>query len=378
MAPPRARRSGSGADGAEAGTSGHDAGTAGTGGTLARAVGPFVPAPRAFVREAWPPSAHRATVRQAADAMPPRRPPMRLVTLAALAALGLVPSHAARRPRPPRAPAPKLHIELVGADSTAFDVVSALVVGPTEVLAWDAQYHVADARRLADRIAATGKRLTAIVISHPDHDHFSGAAVLVERFPGTPVYMTRRAIAWYDTTAARAFQGEKARRPAALPDSLVTPRELPSTRLTVDGEAVEVIPDLTGDVIAPTNSVLWIPSLRAALVGDVAFDGVHPWLGSSDEASRAAWRAAVRRVADLHPAVVVAGHKRDVASPDAPAVLAFMDRYLRDFDALRKTAAGPEALRDAMLARYPDLAVRGLLAYGARVAFQPPPRTGTH
>src|SRR5512140_3882275 len=84
----------------------------------------------------------------------------------------------------------RLHLEEVGSDSTSFDVISTLIVGPTEVLVWDAQYHVGDARALADRIAATGKHLKAIVLSHPDHDHFAGTAVLVERFPGTPVYMT--------------------------------------------------------------------------------------------------------------------------------------------------------------------------------------------
>src|SRR3954462_7793756 len=86
-------------------------------------------------------------------------------------------------------PAPKLHLEEIGADSTSFNVVATLIVGPTEIIAWDAQYHIADAKQLADRIAASGKKLKAIVISHPDHDHYSGAAVLVERFPGTPVYM---------------------------------------------------------------------------------------------------------------------------------------------------------------------------------------------
>ena len=86
-----------------------------------------------------------------------------------------------------------LRLEEVGADSTAFDVTATMIVGPTEVLLWDTQYHVADATRLADRIAATGKHLKAIVISHPDHDHFMGAAKIVERFPGTPVYMTAAA-----------------------------------------------------------------------------------------------------------------------------------------------------------------------------------------
>jgi glyoxylase-like metal-dependent hydrolase (beta-lactamase superfamily II) len=267
------------------------------------------------------------------------------------------------------APASKLRIEEVGSDSTSFDVVATIIVGPTEVLLWDAQYHVADARRVADRIAATGKHLKAIVISHPDHDHYSGAAAIVERFPGTPVYMTAKALAHYDTTKYY-FQREKSRRPTMLPDSLVPPQVLPSMHLTVDGEELTVIPDLTGDVMTPTNSVLWIPSLRTVLAGDVAFNGVHPWLGSSNEASRAAWRASIARVAELHPTTVVAGHKKDVTAPDSPDVLRFMDNYLNEFDAFRKTATNADELRAAMLRKYPDLAVPMLLGYGAQVAFK--------
>jgi len=276
----------------------------------------------------------------------------------------------AMSPEPAVASAPKLHIELVGSDSTAFDVVSALIVGPTEALLWDGQYHLAEARQMADRIAASGKHLKAIVISHPDHDHYSGVAAIVERFPGTPVYMTAKALAHYDTSAAGAFQNERSRRPTMFPDSLVKPRLLPSTHLKVDGEDVELIPDLTGDVIIPTNSFLWIPSIRTALAGDIVFNHVHPWLGSSDESSRLAWRAALKRIADLHPAAVVAGHKKDVNAPDSPEALTAMDNYLKDFDALRKSSTSAEELRNAMLQKYPDYAVRGLLGYAAQMAFR--------
>ena len=293
-------------------------------------------------------------------------------SFALVGALTLAATVGVSRPRLAATPAPKLHIEEVGSDSTSFDVTATMIVGPTEVLLWDAQYHVADARRLADRIAATGKHLKAIVISHPDHDHYSGAAAIVERFPGTPVYMTQKAIAHYDTTK-RGFEMEKSRRPAMMADSLVTPTPLPSTHLSVDGDEVTVIPDLTGDVIVPTNSVLWIPSLRTALVGDVAFNGVHPWLGSSTETTRAAWRASIARVAELHPAAVVAGHKKDVAAPDSPEVLKFMDRYLADFDSIRKASSDGRELATAMLRKYPDLAVKGLLGYSAQVAFKPQP-----
>ena len=84
--------------------------------------------------------------------------------------------------------------------------------GPKEALLFDTQYHLADARRLADRIAASGKHLKAIILSHPDHDHFAGAAAIVERFPGTPVYMTAKALEEYKRTAPpRVPQREVAR-----------------------------------------------------------------------------------------------------------------------------------------------------------------------
>jgi len=290
--------------------------------------------------------------------------------VAAIGLIGIVPGARRERVESARAPAPKLHLEEVGSDSTSFDVIATMIVGPTEVLVWDAQYHAAEARHLADRIAATGKHLKAVVISHPDHDHYSGAAAIVERFPGTPVYMTAKALAHFDTTK-QYFQREKTRRPGVMTDSLVTPQLLPSTHLTVDGEELTVIPDLTGDVVIPTNSALWIPSLRTVLAGDIAFNGVHPWLGSSTEASRGAWRASIAKLAELHPAVVVAGHKKDIASPDSPDVLRFMDGYLSDFDAFRKSSSSAEELRSSMMRKYPDLAVAGLLGYGAQVAFKP-------
>lgn len=264
---------------------------------------------------------------------------------------------------------PKLRIEEVGSDSTAFDVVATIVVGPTEALLFDAQYHLADARRLADRIAASGKHLKAIFLSHPDHDHFAGAATIVERFPGTPVYMTPKALEEYRRTAPPAFRGEKSRAPQLLADSIVTPTPLPSNQLTVDGEKIEIIPDLTGDVITGVNSVVWIPSIATVLAGDVVFNTVHAWLGSSDTTSRAAWRKSLARIAALHPKVVVAGHKKDVAAPDMPNVVDVMDRYLADFDSLRKVLPNPPALYQAMLARYPNHAVANLLRFGAMQAY---------
>jgi glyoxylase-like metal-dependent hydrolase (beta-lactamase superfamily II) len=296
-----------------------------------------------------------------------RRRPLTYIVVSAAAAIAAT---LLNHPRAESASvAPKLRVEQVGADSSSFNVVASLIIGPTEAILWDAQYHLADARRLADRIAASGKKLKAVIISHPDHDHFAGAATIIERFPGTPVYMTAKALEEYKRTAPGAFRAEKTRSPQMFPDSIVTPTVLPSMHLTVDGEKIEVIPDLTGDVITGVNSVLWIPSISTVLASDVIFNNVHAWFGSSDTTSRKAWRKSIERIATLKPKAVIAGHKRDVSLPDSPNVLQAMDHYIADYDSLRKVLPNPPALFEAMSTKYPAYSVTVLLRNAAQMAY---------
>ena len=231
-------------------------------------------------------------------------------------------------------------------------------------------YKVSDGKRLADRIAATGTRLKAIVISHADHDHYMGAMEVLTRFPNTPVYMAASTLADYNERSAKDLAAERKRPNADAPDTLVTAQVLPPEPLTVDGHRLEVIADLSGDVRKPASAALWIPSLRAALVGDLAFNGIHPWLGDSDIASRSAWRASLQRIADQKPVIVVPGHKADISAPDTPDVLTFMQAYLADFDRFMQSTATPDELVAAMRQKYPELKIPGLMATGARNNFK--------
>ncbi len=262
---------------------------------------------------------------------------------------------------------PKLHLEEVVADEASIYTVAVEVVGPSEILLWDGQFHVEDAKRLADQIASSGKHLKAIVISHPDGDHYYGAATILERFPGTPVYMTAAALEVFNRNAEKSFRNGKERTPDLLPESLVTPQVLPSMHLTVDGETVEVFPDLQGDMSTKLDSFLWIPSLRAILAGDLLFSGVHPYLASSSEKARVDWRESCRQMSEFHPLVVVAGHKK--ATDDSPDVLNFMDRYLADFEAARLESPDAESLVTAMTKKYPDLALPRFLQSAAKAAY---------
>ncbi len=264
-----------------------------------------------------------------------------------------------------------LRLEKVAADQRGFFVSATLIAGPTESVLWDAQYKVSDGKRVADVIERSGTRLKAVILSHADHDHYMGAMEVIERFPGTPVYLTADGLADFQKRSQHDLALEKRRgEDPEVPDSLVTPELLPAGKLLVDGVELVVVPKLTGDVRGPASAALWIPSLRTVLAGDLVFEGIHPWLGDADRESREAWRASLRRLAELDPVAVVPGHKRDLATADSPDQIDFMIQYLDDYDSAMASAATPEELAEAMVAKYPDLELPGLMAYGARKWFK--------
>jgi glyoxylase-like metal-dependent hydrolase (beta-lactamase superfamily II) len=263
----------------------------------------------------------------------------------------------------------RLRLETIVADTLNYNVVSTLIAGPTEILLFDAQNRMSDGRRVAERIAATGLRLKAIFLSHADEDHFFGALAVLERFPGTPVYMTPAALREFGRVAEGMRKSLKPRMGAEAPDSLIHPEAVPASGLAVDGEPLEVLPDLQGDVLEPSNSAIWIPSLRAVLAGDIVFNGVYPYLAASSEASRAAWLRSLDKLASLQPRIVVAGHKRSAEAADSPESLQFMRNYLADFEAARRSAPDVPAMIAAVRTKYPDLHAAMLLAYSARMTF---------
>ncbi len=281
--------------------------------------------------------------------------PLALLAAAALSAA----------PRP--APSP-LQLSVVVADSTSYDVVSTLILGPTEAILVDGQFRTRDAERLADRVVASGRRLTAIVVTHPHDDHYFGLGVLHRRFPDVPIYMTPAGIEVYRRQWRRFAAAMRRAYPADAPDSLPDAQAFPSTHLAVDGQDVEVVADQQGDELVPSNTYLWIPSLRAAVAGDIVFNDVHVWLANSNAQSRRRWIGALDRLAARHPAIVVAGHKRDSTVADSPGAIAFTRRYIAAFD----DEAGRTLVADSVVARmgrrYPAAALPAILARAASIA----------
>lgn len=289
-----------------------------------------------------------------------------------LACAGLVLGGAA--PAIPRAPQkPPLAFEVFTAGDSGYAVTSTIIYGPKEALLVDAQFTHADARLLADRIDRLGRKLTTIFITHPDADHFLGLGPLHERFPDARIYMTAGSIAAYRQDVGKLIADlQKGKRANEAPPVEPLASPLPSMTLLVDGQRVQVIPDLQGDYHGkPLNSVVWLPSRRTLIAGDMAFDQVHLWLDKSTPDSRRKWRSDLQRLQHLGAKNVIAGHRRDSAEALSPAILATDRAYLARFDSAVASANTATGIERAVTAAYPGWAHALFLKIAARSIYPP-------
>ena len=266
-----------------------------------------------------------------------------------------------------RAESPPLALDVYTADTQGIGVTSTLIYGEHEAILVDTQFRVSDAEQLADRIAAKGRRLKAILVTHPHFDHFYGTSVLLKRFPGTPVYASASDVEYIKGDLASTVAQIRARFGAdIIPADIQIPQPWPDTHFTVDGQSVDVIAGLQGDVgPGPRNNVVWVPSLAAAIVGDIAFNQVHLSLRATDAQSRKAWQETLRLVQERHPRIVVAGHKNHADLPDTPDVLAFNSAYLTEFEAALAASHSAGELIAAMKQKFPQAGLDRILNFTA-------------
>lgn len=133
-----------------------------------------------------------------------------------------------------------------------------LVSGQTDAVLIDAQFSRGEALKLAERIRASGKRLTTVYVSHGDPDFYFGLEVIQAAFPDARIVATAQTIAAIEKKGAAkvAFWGPILKDNA--PHALVMPQPLQGGRILLEGQALAV------RGATPERSYVWIPSLKAA------------------------------------------------------------------------------------------------------------------
>src|SRR6202167_5344817 len=116
-----------------------------------------------------------------------------------------------------------------------------LIFGQQDAVLVDAFLTIEQAATLVEWVAASGKNLTTIYITHGHGDHFFGIGALLNRFPKA------RAVATPDVVESMRRQASpeidssfwKARYPGQIPEHLVLPEELRGN--VIDLESRELI-----------------------------------------------------------------------------------------------------------------------------------------
>ncbi|MGW7774481.1 MBL fold metallo-hydrolase [Pseudomonas machongensis] len=259
-----------------------------------------------------------------------------------------------------------LHLDVYNPGHDAlFPVSSVIVSGEREAVLVDAQFGKAQAEQVAERLRASGKRLTTIYISHGDPDYYFGLDTLTQAFPDAKVVASAATVAHIRQTmdAKLAYWGPQ--MGADKPAKLVVPQVLAGNRLELEGQALEVV-GLDGP--QPDRSFVWIPSIKAVVGGVVVSENIHVWMADTQSAqSHTDWLATLAHIEKLAPRTVIPGHYLGQSSRSLDAVR-FTAGYIRAFDSEAAKARDAAALIAAMSKRYPNLADESSLELGAKVA----------
>jgi glyoxylase-like metal-dependent hydrolase (beta-lactamase superfamily II) len=241
-----------------------------------------------------------------------------------------------------------------GVRETYFQAMaSTLIYGKRDAVLVDAFMTVKQATALADWVAAKGKNLATIYITHGHGDHWFGVGTLLERFPNSKVVATANAVKVMRQNASpEALEGAwKPGFPGQIPDKLVIAEELKGNVIDLEGDELVVVE--LGHTDTDHTTCLYVPSIGLVVAGDAAYNDVHLYLAESNAQKRQEWISALDKIESLKPRAVVASHKRP-ENDDNPRIIEETRQYIRDFNRLVEKTKTAQELYDQMLKLYPN------------------------
>jgi glyoxylase-like metal-dependent hydrolase (beta-lactamase superfamily II) len=232
-------------------------------------------------------------------------------------------------------------------------ISATLISGERDAVLVDALLTIGQAHDLAEWIAAHGKNLTAVYITHGHGDHWFGLGTVLERFPHARAFALPAVIEQMRRGATPEFLESfwKPRFDGKLPRDLVFAEPLEDHTIELEGH--ELVAVELGHTDTDQTSCLHAPDIGLVVAGDAAYNDVHLYLAESDPQRRREWIAALDTIESLHPQTVIAGHQR-AGRHDGPEIIEETRQYIRDFDRAAETTSTARELYDQVLALHPD------------------------
>ena len=242
---------------------------------------------------------------------------------------------------------------------------STLIYGRRDAVLVDALLTVEQTQALVEWVAASGKNLTTIYVTHGHGDHFFGLGALLDRFPNARAVATPDVVKVMRKQASPEYVATfwKPRYPTQIPERLVIAEELKGNVIDLEGH--ELVAVEVGHTDTDHTTCLHVPSVDLVVAGDAAYNDVHLYLAESNGQTRKEWIAALDKIETLKPRAVIAGHKK-AEKDDSPRIIEETRQYIRDFESLAKMTTTARELYDKMLELYPDRANPGSLWGSAR------------
>jgi len=220
-----------------------------------------------------------------------------------------------------------LNIKTFSSSDLGFYVISTIAYGEKDAILFDAQLLQGEAQKVVE------------IYAHPD------------------VVTDAQKTAQYQVMAMKQLYKD------LIPDSVLIPEPYTDSTYSLEGEDIQIIPNLTGD-IAPSTAY-FIPTIETMVAGDIIYNHVHPWTLDTDNQEREHWIASLQKLKSYKAKVVIGGHK-DITQPDSPASIDFMIDYLIKFNEAIDTFATADEVIAHMQEQFPKATRLGMLRIGAK------------
>jgi glyoxylase-like metal-dependent hydrolase (beta-lactamase superfamily II) len=267
----------------------------------------------------------------------------------------------------------KLGVQVITGSEEGFLVNSTIITGEHDAVLVDAQFTLADAKKVADAVAATNKALKIVYVTHSHPDHYFGFPAIKERFPNARLLALPQTIMDIQKTWEAKVKQWKPMYKDGITATPTIPEPIAENSIDLEGQKLEIAGSQQGD--SADNSYVWIPSQKTVITGDIVYDAVFPWTAETTPESRKAWTSTLDKLSALHPEKVIPGHMKADRKLD-PSSITFTKDYLKAFDEALAASKSATELQSKIKAKYPDTALEVIVKIGSEAAFQKPKAEG--
>jgi glyoxylase-like metal-dependent hydrolase (beta-lactamase superfamily II) len=247
-------------------------------------------------------------------------------------------------------------------------VDSTVILGAEKAVLIDAQMNVANATALADMIAATGRALETIFITHHHPDHILGLDILLSRFPEAKAVTHAAIRPVIEQSAQPTLDFLTANNPpGSFAGRVVIPEALAADHILLEGERIEVLEPMHGDTALV--SAVHIPTLDTLIASDFAYADTHAWVAENQTPDLIGkWRESLGKLEALGAGTVIPGHRLEGSANDA-TIFAKTRAYLDQWETARASAKSADELRAAMMTGNEALGLTFALDMAVSAAF---------